>query len=163
MLKAYEIFRKASGKDCRMVIIGEKMFMTSEIDRTIKEMKYGDEVIFTGRLNPGLLHNILASAEAMIFVPFFEGFGIPMVEAMKCGIPVIASDATSLPEVSGGAALHCDPAGHAGIAKKMAAVMTDPALRKKLTNKGLARAREFTWDKTAEKFWDLIENTMNHA
>ncbi len=118
MLKAYDLFRSRSGTEHRMVIIGEKMFMTDEIDRCLKGMTFKDEIIFTGRLNPDKLHRILASAVAMVFVPFFEGFGIPMIEAMRCGIPVIASDSTSLPEISGGAALLCPPGDIENIFRK---------------------------------------------
>ncbi|HYW96694.1 MAG TPA: glycosyltransferase family 1 protein, partial [Bacteroidales bacterium] len=136
MLKGYDIFRKRYGKPYRMVIIGEKMFMTEEIDRTLAAMEYKEEVIFTGRLDPEKLHRVLASAVAMTFVPFFEGFGIPMIEAMKCGIPVIASNATSLPEISGGAALHCAPEDIETMAGNMLRVAGDTSLQKELAEKG---------------------------
>ncbi len=163
MLKAYERFREKAGNDFRLVIVGEKMFMTSEIDTVLDDMVYRNEVIFTGRLDPEDLHELLASAEALVFVPFFEGFGIPMVEAMKCGVPVIASDATSLPEVSGGAALHCKPADIETIANNMLRVSSDASLRNELARKGKKRAEMFSWDQTAGKFWQLIEKVMPHA
>ncbi len=135
LLKAFELFRQLHEKPFRLVIVGEKKFMTSDIDRTLSGMKHRDDVIFTGRMNPASLHRTLASAEALTFVPYFEGFGIPVIEAMKCGVPVIASGTTSLPEVSGGAALLCAPDDHEGIARQMMTVVTDDAKRKELVGK----------------------------
>ena len=163
LLKAYDLFREETGSAYRLVIVGEKMFMTSEIDRTFSGMKHRAEVIFTGRMDPAELQQVLASAEALVFVPFFEGFGIPVIEAMKCGVPVIASDATSLPEVAGGAALLSGPEDFRAIANHMRQVTTDPGLRSGLVSSGLKRAENFSWDRTADKFWDLIENTVNDA
>jgi len=163
MLKAYDIFRKRSGLKIKMLIVGEKMFLTQEIDRVIKEIEFSDDVIFTGRLSSEDLHHVIASALAMTFVPFFEGFGIPMLEAMKCGVPVIASNRTSLPEVGDDAAIFCDPENAEEISVAMQEICEDDKLRKDFIERGLRRAKEFSWDKSAERFWKLIEKVLHGA
>ncbi len=163
LLKSYDLFRKSYHDEFRLIIVGEKMFMTKEIDQVFSEMKFKDEVIFTGRLEPKSLHEVLAAATAMVFVPYFEGFGIPLLEAMKCGVPVIASNTTSLPEVAGVAALLCSPDDIQSIADYMNDVASDSKLRKELIKKGLLRADQFSWDISAKRFWDLIEKVIKDA
>ena len=163
MLRAYDLFRKKANQEGKMLIVGQKMFLTKEIDRTLREMKFKDDVIFTGRLKPKDLHHVMASALAMTFVPYFEGFGIPMLEAMKCGVPVIASNTTSLPEVGENAVIFCDPENTEEIALAMERVSKDEKLRADYIHRGLERAKEFSWDKSAERFWKLIEKVLNGA
>ncbi len=164
LLRAFEIFRKMSPLEYRLVIVGEKMFRTREIEQAYSKMKFRDEVIFTGRLNPQDLHRTLGAASALTFVPFYEGFGIPLLEAMKCGVPAIASRATSLPEVGEDAVLYCDPDLPGDIARAMLELSGDEELQKNLRKKGLQRAKKFSWDQTAENLWEAIQKAgNNHA
>jgi glycosyltransferase involved in cell wall biosynthesis len=94
-------------------------------------------------------------------VPWFEGFGIPVVEAMKCGTPVITSTETSLPEISGNAALLCNPADPSEIASAMQRVATDPELAGDLSEKGFRNADRFTWDAAALAFRESIEKVTS--
>lgn len=160
MLKGYELFRQCNPGNVKMIIVGEKMFMTREVDNVLSLMKYANDVIFTGRLIPDELHRVLASALAMTFLPFFEGFGIPLIEAMKCGVPVIASRVSSLPEVAGDAALYCDPWKISEIYKAMGKMAENEALRVSLVRKGNERVKKFSWDNSAKKFWNLIEKVL---
>jgi glycosyltransferase involved in cell wall biosynthesis len=102
------------------------------------------------------LAELLSSAGALVFIPWFEGFGIPMVEAFASGTPVIRGNRTSLPEVAGGAGLEVDPADAAGVAAAMQKVECEPALRKALVARGRDRAEHFSWTKTAESLWACI-------
>lgn len=163
MLRGFELFRKRSEIHLKMIIVGEKMFMTGDIDRCLEEMIYRDDVIFAGRLDPADLHQTIGSAMAMCFVPYFEGFGIPMIESMKCGIPVISSNVTSLPEIGRDAVLYCDPGNPEKIAEAMLMMATGEELRKDLAEKGLERVKDFSWDKTSERFWNLIESVLDGA
>ena len=96
----------------------------------------------------------------MIFVSYFEGFGIPLLEAFRCEVPVIAGDQTALPEVAGDAALYANPYSVKDIATAMIEIEANEDLRKTLIEKGRIRKDYFTWGKTAEKLWDSIEKTL---
>ena len=163
LLRAYEVFRKMTKTRVKMVIVGEKFFLTEDIERVLAMMAFRDDVIFTGRLEPEALHDVLASAMALTFVPYFEGFGIPIVEAMKCGVPVIASDVTSLPEVGGDSVLYCNPDNIDEIAGRMKELSENTRLWEELSRKGKERAKLFSWDKSAGEFWNGIEKIIHGA
>ena len=106
------------------------------------------------------MNNIVGSALAMVFVPVFEGFGIPPLEAMQCNIPVIASNTTSVPEITGDAALLVDPYNIDDIARAMISIKTDEALRDALILRGNLRKSYFSWDKTSDLLWDSFNKIM---
>jgi len=108
-LLAFDQFKELSHMGIKLIIVGEPMFRNRMLWSTLKKMKFRDEVKFIGRQSPEQLRLILGSALALTFVSFIEGFGIPILEAMQCDVPVITSNTTSMPEVSGGAALLVDP------------------------------------------------------
>lgn len=159
MLRAYDLYRKEGGTN-KFVIVGTKMFWNEEISETYESHPYKSDIIFTGRLEGDSLNSILGAAHALMFVSNFEGFGIPIVEAFKCKIPVITSSTSSMPEVAGDAALICDPNNIEGIAKAMHEV-AKPEVRKNLIEKGAARQKLFTWERSAEMMWDSIQKTLN--
>ena len=109
LLKAFQLFKDENRANFKMVLVGEKFFLTSSMEEQLEKMNNKKDVIFTGRLSPDRLNEVIGAAWAMTFVPYFEGFGIPIVEAMKCEIPVIASKVTSLPEIAGDAAIYATP------------------------------------------------------
>jgi glycosyltransferase involved in cell wall biosynthesis len=106
------------------------------------------------------LADIMGSALALTYVPYFEGFGIPLVEAMKCGVPILAANTTSLPEVAGNAAIYCNPFDTIEIAEGMKQLIADKALREALSKNGSSRSELFSWDASAEKVWMILENTI---
>jgi glycosyltransferase involved in cell wall biosynthesis len=140
----------------RLLIIGEKKWWTSDIRKAYEEMRYKEDVIFAGRLGEEELHRVIASALAMIYVSYFEGFGIPILESFYCDVPVITSDATSMPEVAGDAALLTDPFSFESISEAMFRISTDEKLRKSLVEKGRVRRKLFNWQKSADKLWETI-------
>jgi glycosyltransferase involved in cell wall biosynthesis len=123
-------------------------------------MKNKDEVIFTAHLNSENLHRVLASALAITYVSYFEGFGIPIVEAFYCDTPVITSNVTSMPEVAGDAALLIDPFSIDSIAGAMQKISANENLRNSLIEKGRERRKMFSWQKTSERLWNSIEKTF---
>ena len=133
------------------------LFKTGEIFDFYDRMKYRDEVVFTGRISVEELRKVLGSALALTFVPFFEGFGIPVVEAMAAGVPVICSHTTSLPEVGGDAVLYTDPYQPSQIAWAMQKISSNKTLRKSLIEKGFRQKDKFSWDQSAELLWESIE------
>ncbi len=160
LFKAFELFKSETNSNFKLVIVGEKMFLTKDIEDTYTSSKYKEDIIFTGRLNSNDLHNVLASAFAMTFVPLFEGFGIPLVEAMNCSVPIISSNTTSLPEVAGKAALFVNPFKVSEIKDAMVKIVENKNLRTSLIEEGEKRKLEFSWDKTAEKLWKIIEDSF---
>jgi len=160
LLKAFQLFKDENKSNYKLVLVGEKFFLTKPMEEQLEKMKNSKDVIFTGRLSPDQLNKVLGAAFAMTFVPYFEGFGIPIVEAMKCDIPVIASKVTSLPEIAGNAAIFASPESPGSIRDGMTRMVREPGLRLELIEKGRKRRELFSWDHTAEKLWNAIEQVM---
>ncbi len=156
LLKAYEAFRKKTETPHRLVIVGEKKWWSSKHEQTYQNMQFKDEVIFTGRLDLDELAKVVAASLALVYVSFYEGFGIPVVEGMKSGVPVICSNLSSMPEVAGDAALLVNPYDEESIAEAMLSLHQSPALQKELRTKGIERASIFSWDRTAKNVWNSI-------
>lgn len=161
LLRAYDAFRTSVETDTKLVIIGESMFKSNDIELTYEGMRYKDDVIFTGRLSSEELHQVLGASLALTFVPFFEGFGIPVIEAMNAGVPVICSNTTSLPEVGGHAVLYVDPFSLNQIRDAMIKIYQEKEFRELLISKGFLQKEKFSWDKTAELLWGSIQICAN--
>jgi glycosyltransferase involved in cell wall biosynthesis len=161
LLRAFDAFRTSVDSDTKLLIVGESMFKTSDIELTYEGMRHKDDVVFTGRLPTEELHQILGAALALTFVPFFEGFGIPVIEAMSAGVPVICSNTTSLPEVGGHAVLYVDPFAMSQIKDAMIRIYNDQELRESLIEKGFIQKEKFSWDRTAELLWGSIQICTN--
>jgi glycosyltransferase involved in cell wall biosynthesis len=159
LLEAFDRFAETNADAC-LVIVGEAFWWDERMKAAWKVMRYADKVVFTGRLEQTELHRVLADALALVFVSYFEGFGIPVAEAMRCGVPVIAANATSLPEVAGDAAIYCDPFDIADIAKAMEQLWNDAPLRARLSEAGIARSARYDWDRTAEGLWASLEKGL---
>jgi glycosyltransferase involved in cell wall biosynthesis len=163
LLLAYDQFRLRTGSKVKLVAVGRRFWKNEVLDTTLQEMQFGNDVIFTGHLEQAQLSNVLGGALALVYVSYFEGFGVPIVEAFQCGVPVITSNVTSMPEVAGDAAILVDPFRVEDIAEAMVKLHGDEALRNELIAKGNIRASVYNWDDSAEKFWRVIEQTVNRA
>lgn len=161
LLLAFDIYKSKTQSDTKLVIVGEKMFKTKNIKEAYNNIKTKHEVIFTGRLNPKQLNALYGASLALTYVPYFEGFGIPIIEAMNCNTPVITSNLTSMPEVAGNAALLVDPYCTQSIADGMIKIFSNKDLRKDLIEKGKIRKQQFSWDITAAKLWNCIEKVIH--
>ena len=133
----------------QLVIAGKRGWLTESIERRAAELGIADRVRFTGYVADEDLPALLSGALAFVFPSLYEGFGMPVLEAMACGAPVLASNTSSLPEVAGDAALLVDPTDTAALAGGLARLAGDAGLRAELRARGLARAAEFTWDRCA--------------
>jgi len=156
LLKSFEQFKQTDIKNFKLVIVGKKMWWTTEMETLFESMKFKNEVIFTGSQPVGELKNIVASAHAMTYVSSFEGFGVPVIESMRCGIPVITSNVTSMPEISGDAALLVDPFNTGSISEAMTKIVHDDNLWNKLAAAGIERSKLFSWKKTSGLMWETI-------
>jgi glycosyltransferase involved in cell wall biosynthesis len=160
LFEAFDKFKSIQNSSVKLVIVGVKYYWTSDIKRTYLNMKHKKDVVFTGRLTSDELKNVIASAFALTYVPYFEGFGIPIIEAMNCDVPVITSNITSMPEIAGDAALLIDPFSVDSISDGMSKLYLDKDLRNSLIEKGRKRKLEFSWDKTADALWKSILTTV---
>ena len=154
---AFDIFKSKTDNNVKLMIVGEKQWWTGEIETTYENMIHKNDVSFTGRLKLQELSKVIASALAMTYVSYFEGFGIPIIEAYNAGTPVITSNVTSMPEVADGAALLVDPFNPTDICDAMIKISTDENLRNLLISKGLKRGQDFSWQKTADALWASVE------
>ncbi len=160
LFKAFDAFKMKQSSPVKLVIVGKKYYWTTEIEEAHTKMQFKDDVIFTGRLSSDDLKLVLGAALAMTYVPYFEGFGIPILEAMNCDTPVITSNVTSMPEVAQDAALLVDPFSVCSISDAMNRIYTDKELRTQLIEKGRIRRLDFSWDKTADALWDSMEKAI---
>ncbi|MCK5730660.1 MAG: glycosyltransferase family 4 protein [Draconibacterium sp.] len=160
LLKAFDAFKSVNGDKMKLVIVGGEMHKTGKIFETYENMRHKNDVIFAGRVSTADLHDIFGAALALTFVPFFEGFGIPIVEAMSAGIPVICSNTTSIPEVGGNAVLYADPLKIDQITEAMLQLANDEELRKSLVEKGFIQKNKFSWDETSRLLWQSIERSL---
>jgi glycosyltransferase involved in cell wall biosynthesis len=163
LIKAFDLFLNDSGLDYHLLIVGEPMFMTNDIKVSLDSITNKNSVIFTGRLQVEALRYVVGAAVALAYTPYFEGFGIPMVEAMYCHVPIIASNRTSMPEVAGDAAYYVDPFDVNSIAKALIEVATNDNLRESLSKKAEERKKLFSWNYTAENLYKCIVNVVAKA
>jgi glycosyltransferase involved in cell wall biosynthesis len=144
-----------------LVIAGRKDgFITADKKVESEAAKLGNRVHFTGYVNDEILRQYFIHAAALVFPSMYEGFGLPPLEAMACGCPVIVSNAASLPEVCGDGALYCNPYSPQDIADKIWLVLNDTALVETLRQKGLERAKKFTWGKCALETCKVINELL---
>jgi glycosyltransferase involved in cell wall biosynthesis len=161
LLKAFVQFKRRQKCGMKLMIVGRMAWDTDEIEKAKRLMPFKEDVIWTGYLDVKELAKVTAAAYAMVYPSLFEGFGIPIVEAMQCGVPVITSTTSSMPEVGGAAALLADPEKPEDIAEKMGMVYKDERLRAQLSVAAQAQAQQFSWDKSAEALWEVIVKCKN--
>ena len=135
--------------------------MTKDIEGTLDGMRFKDDVQFVGRMEPKTMRDLLASAIALLLVSKLEGFGIPVIEAYSCGVPAIVSNISSLPEVAAGAAIYVDPFSVESIVSAMNKMVNEKGLRQSLVENCHKIADQYSWDKSAERFWDSINRTIH--
>jgi len=163
LLQAFDSFKSETKSSNKLLIVGAKMWWNDELKIAFESIKHKEDVVFTGRKSLQELQLLYASAQAFCFVPYFEGFGIPIVEAMKCACPVITSNCTAMPEVAGEAALLVDPFNVEAIKNAMITIEKDPVLRAELSEKGLIHAQKFSWNSTANALWGSIEKVLQEC
>ena len=160
LLHAFELFKKKSNAPLKLVLAGNIFWGEESVQAVISTMNAKDDIVFTGRVSDDELVNLLGSAFALTFVPTFEGFGLPIVEAFQSDVPVICSSTTSMPEVAGNAALMVDPLNIEDIADKMKLLWNDKLLVQELIDKGRLQKNLFTWKRTSELLYKSIQNCV---
>jgi glycosyltransferase involved in cell wall biosynthesis len=137
--------------DLKLVLAGGKGWLYDDIFEHHAASPVREDILLPGFVSDDLLPSIYSLAEALAFPSLYEGFGLPILEAMACGTPVVASRASCLPEVAEGAALLVDPNNVEGLTSALELVLLDTDLRARLVEQGLARARQYTWRRAAEQ------------
>ncbi len=156
LIRAYALLFEDLGEAApHLVIAGQKGWLYEEVFSTLEETGLGERVLFAGYVADEDLPALYSAAEVLVFPSFYEGFGLPPLEAMACGTPVVASDAPCLPEVLGDAALFVSPRSPESIASAVRRLLRDEELRAMLREKGFRRAAEFTWDKAAARLKEI--------
>lgn len=160
LIQAFDIFKQSTGSTHKLLIAGKEMYKAAEIYTSASNAICKEDILFLGRINDDELNRVMASAQCLTFVPYFEGFGLPLIEAMQCRVPVICSNVTSLPEIVEDAALIVNPYDVNEIAKAMQRIAENPQLRESLIEKGIRRKDFFSWAKTAQLLWRSIEHIL---
>lgn len=158
LIEAYNQVR--ADADIELVIAGGPGWMYEGIFQRVEELGLRGAVHFPGYVGDEDLPALYTLAELFVFPSLYEGFGLPALEAMACGTPVVTSNASSLPEVVGDAALVVDPYDVQALATAMGCALGRPSLRSTMVQRGLARAQNFTWSRAAEKLLCLYHEVL---
>jgi glycosyltransferase involved in cell wall biosynthesis len=160
----YRLKKKYNLKDLKLIKAGSPQISDAQrkkIFDLIKELNLEKDVIFTNYVSDEYLVKLYNGAEIFVYPSLYEGFGLPPLEAMACGCPVITSNTSSLPEVVGDAGIMIDPFDVDSLTESMHKILTDNDLKKELSRKSLERAKLFTWKKTADQTLEVYEDVLN--
>lgn len=160
LITLLEAFAQARLPHCQLVLVGGKGWLFEEIFARVRDLGLTDQVRFVGYVPDEELPYWYNAAEVLVFPSLYEGFGMPMVEAMACGTPVIAANTSSLPEAAGGAALLFAPHDRQTLAEHLTAVLQNPTLAATLATKGLQQAKQFSWAKAGQETADIYQNLL---
>ena len=156
LIKSFVLI-KSKLPDSKLVIVGKKGWKYSHIEESLKEFKLENDVIFPGYMEAEDLRKMYAAATVFVFPSLYEGFGIPPLEAMACGCPVVSSNVASLPEVVGDAGILVEPKNARKIAESVISLIENDQIRNMLIERGLRRAEKFSWQKSAEAALAVFE------
>ena len=148
VLRAFELAAQ-SGYRGHLVLVGRWGWRTDAIRRALAESPVRDRIVHLDYVERGDLPGLYRGADALLFPSWIEGFGLPLLEAMACGTPVVTSGRSAMAEVAGPAAVYVDPARPQDIAAAITTLLADPELRERLVRAGLERAARFSWDRAA--------------
>lgn len=162
LLKAFSIFKKRQKSNWKLVIAGRLAWKNEKFNQSLRTYKYRQDVVMTGYLPEEVLANLTAAAYAMVYPSLWEGFGIPVADAMKAGVPVITTKGSAMEEVAAGCALLANTNNHQDLAEKMMMMYKDEGMRANLIKKGNEQVKDYDWGKAANKLWDAIIQLTNY-
>jgi glycosyltransferase involved in cell wall biosynthesis len=164
LIEAFHRLKAAGdGANHLLVLVGGKGWLYDEVFQTVVNYGLQADVKWLGYVPYADLPALISAADVFVYPSLYEGFGLPPLEAMRCGAAVIASNTTSIPEVVGDAGVLIDPENIDAIAAAIHEVLTTPELRASLQQKSLTRARSFTWERTARLTLDAYKVAQRHA
>lgn len=160
LIRAFSLFKDRTGSELKLLLGGRPAWQSTPIREAWQGSPYQTDIVWLGYIADEKLPDILGSALALTYVSMFEGFGVPLLEAMHAEVPIITSRVSSLPEVAGSAALLIDPLSEAEIAGAMEKMVADQALRQRLIEAGRQQRAGSSWDKTADTIWKALEKLV---
>ena len=156
LIKAFDKFKTHTNSNVKLVLVGRVAWQKEKVMSVYKTSKFKDDIIFMGYVEERLLPTLLGSALALTYISLFEGFGVPLIEAMSAEVPVITSNCTAMPEIANNAALLVNPMDIDEIANALQNIYTDVDLRTQLIAKGKIRKNNFSWNTTSEIIQKII-------
>ena len=161
IIEAFLKYKERTGGVEKLIITGSAMWRNFGAINKSLLANSESEIIFTGYLPDDELFKVTAGSYCLLYISLYEGFGIPILEAQSCGVPVITSDCSAMPEVAGGAAILVNPAEADSITEAMIKIKNDPDLQNELIRKGKSNLQRYSWDNSSKKFWTIIEKMLN--
>jgi glycosyltransferase involved in cell wall biosynthesis len=161
LLEAFIAFKKKQRSNMKLVIVGRMAWKYDAVLEMKENMPFKDDVKWVGYMEVTELSKVIGAAYALVYASLFEGFGIPILEALQCNVPAIVSNTSSMPEVAGDAALLVDPTNVDDIAAKMGMIYKDEQLRAKLIAAAPAQVEKFNWQKSSERLWSCMMKCVN--
>lgn len=163
IIQAFDLFKKQSGLDFKLVLVGRLAWNTNEFNKVLKTAEFKNDIVLLEGLYNKEINSLTSSAEGMVYISLFEGFGLPIVEAMAVDVPVITSNISSMPEVAGDAAILVNPKDLNQIASAMKDLATNQDLKNQLIKKGRRQIENFSWDNTASITYDVIQKCVTKS
>ncbi len=160
LLLAFDRVKDMDTRDLKLIVVGNRVWWQDELETAYNGMRHRQDVIMPGHVEPSELAALLSASEALVYPSFFEGFGIPILEAMYAETAVIASNTTSMPEVGGDAVRYIDPNNIDDITHAINEI-NNTQLRDRLIEKGRIQRTKFSWDHTSELLWNSIIHTID--
>lgn len=161
LLQGFDLFKIRTGHPMKLLIVGKRGWNYHEAAKVYETMEYRDDVIFTGFIPDEELGPVYAASEGLCLVSWLEGFGIPVVEAMHAGTPVICSNRTALPEIAGDAALKVPPDSAEAISDAMTLLAFNETVRNDLIKKGLIQTEKFSWEESSDIVWKVLSKYLH--
>ena len=157
LIEAFDHFKNKTDAPHQLLIAGRFAWQTGEVKSAYDNAKHQKEIHFLGFVSDEELPKLMASAFALVYPSMFEGFGLPLLEAMNCDVPVITSNVSSMPEVAGDAGILINPNNVAEIENAMLEIFQNKKIRSEMIEKGRMQREKFNWDKSARKVYQILE------
>jgi len=161
LLRAFDAFKSQGGSDFKLLLAGRFAWKTGEVRTAYEKMRHRGDVVFLGHLADAELVDITAAAHALVYPSLYEGFGLPVIEAIQCGVPVVTSNVSSLPEVAGNAGLLVNPLSEEALAEALRQMAQDPVLHSAIAAQCREQAARFSWERTAADVYAAMLATVD--
>ncbi|MBW6440859.1 glycosyltransferase family 4 protein [Patescibacteria group bacterium] len=159
LIKAFDLFKKSDqmkGKNCKLILAGKEGFGFEEIKAVVNQSPYKDDIIVKGYVSEKEKEELYQKARAFVLISLYEGFGLPILEAMSHGVPVIYSNVSSLPEIAGGAGLAVNPGDIEEIASALEQIICNQDIKNDMIEKGFINVKKFSWKKCVKETAEVL-------